>query len=489
MNEIFSSEEMKRFEQEQFLKRSSYTFMQKAGSRVFEFISNNFKNKQPIIVLCGPGNNGGDGFVAARKLMDHGYSVQVYTFAGTNIYKGDALTALKEYKGDLRKINLFKLQKDALVVDALFGIGLKRNIKGILNQVFRKINQSKNLVVSVDIPSGVCSNTGEILGSAIKADFTITFHRKKMGHIFGFGKQFSGRIQVVDIGFVQRKIKTRCYENSPDLWVKYFPWKKPSSHKYSRGRVIVYGGQKEFTGATILSAQAALRTGTGSVKIACSKDTLPIYSVKFPSVLKTEINNILQLENFLKKEKITSFLIGPGSGSNNKIKEITKLILKKVKYVVLDADALTCFQDDLTTLYSLLDKNKIITPHLGEFHKIFPNIKKNLNNIDKALSAVKLIKSNIILKSPSTVIVSHNNRVVINDHSSSELAVIGSGDVLSGLVVSLVGQKKINPFLAGCAATWLHGDIAKNHGKGLIAEDIAEGIPNALKRLKKWKIY
>jgi len=489
MNEIFSSEEMKRFEQKQFLKRNSYSFMQKAGSRVFEFISNNFKNKQPIIVLCGPGNNGGDGFVVARHLMDHGYSVEVYIFAGANNYKGDALTALKEFKGELKKINLFKLQKDALIVDAIFGIGLKRNVKGILSKVFKKINQSKNPVVSVDIPSGVCSNTGKILGNAIKADFTITFHRKKIGHIFGFGKQFSGRIQVVDIGFSPRKAKTRCYENSPDLWLKYFPWKKPFGHKYSRGRVIIYGGQKEFTGATILSAQAALRTGTGSVKIACSKDTLPIYSVKFPSVLKTEMNSIFQLENFLKKEKITSFLIGPGSGSNKNIKEITKLILKKVKYVVLDADALTCFQDDLKTLYSLLDKNKIITPHSGEFHKIFPNIKKNLNNIDKAFIASRLIRSNIILKGPNTVIVSHNKKIVINDHASPELAVIGSGDILSGLVASLVGQKKMDPFLAGCAATWLHGDVARHYGKGLIAEDLVHGMSGALKRLKEWKKY
>ena len=191
----------------------------------------------------------------------------------------------------------------------------------------------------------------------------------------------------------------------------------------------------------------------------------------------------------MKKEKITSLLIGPGSGSNKKIKEITKLILRKVKYVVLDADALTCFKDDLKSLYSLLDKNKIITPHLGEFHKIFPKIKKNLNNIDKALSATKLIKSNIVLKGPTTIIISYNKKIVINNHASSELAVIGSGDVLSGLIVSLVGEKKMNPFLAGCAAAWLHGDIAKNHGKGLIAEDIVKGIPNALKRLKKWKIY
>ena len=489
MREICNSHEMRLFEKGQFLKKDSYFFMQKAGIRIFEFINKNFKNKKSIIVLCGPGNNGGDGFVVSRHLMEHGYQVQVYIFTNKKNYKGDALKALKEFKGNLKKINLFKLNKKALIIDALFGIGLKRNIKGVLRKVFKKINKSKNKVISVDIPSGVCSNTGEILGSAIKADFTITFHGKKIGHILGVGKQFSGRLKVVDIGFSQKKMKTNYYENSPDLWLKNFPWKKQFGHKYSRGRVIIFGGQKEFTGATILSAQAALRTGTGSVKMICSKDTLQIYSVKFPSVLKTEINNIHQLNDFLKKEKITSMLIGPGSGSNKKIKEITKMILKKVKYVVLDADALTCFQDDLQTFYSLLDKNKIITPHSGEFHKIFPNIKKNLNNIDKALSAVKLIKSNIILKGPSTVIVSHDKKIIINDHASSELAVIGSGDVLSGLVVGIVGHKKMNPFLAGCAATWLHGDIAKHYGKGLIAEDLVQGIPNALKRLKKWKTY
>ena len=489
MSEIFNSEEMRRFEREQFLKKNSYSFMQKAGKRVFEFISNNFKNKKSIIVLCGPGNNGGDGFVIARHLMNHGYSVKVYIYFGENFYKGDALKALKEFKGELKKIDLFKLQNNALIVDALFGIGLKRNIRGTLSTVFRKINKSNNPVVSVDISSGVCSNTGEILGNALKADFTITFHRKKIGHVIGFGKQFCGKLKVVDIGFSQKKLQTSCWENSPDLWKKYFPWKKTFGHKYSRGRVIVYGGQKEFTGATILSAQAALRTGTGSVKIVCSKNTLHIYSIKFPSALKKEINNIHLLEDFLKKEKITSLLIGPGAGSSKKIKEITKLILKKVKYVVLDADALTCFRGDLKSLYSLLNRDKIITPHIGEFHKIFPNIKKNLNNIDKALIASKLIRSNIILKGPNTIIASYNKKIVINDHASPELAVIGSGDVLSGLVTSLIGQKKMDPFLAGCAATWLHGDIARHYGKGLIAEDLVIGISDALKRLKKWKTY
>jgi len=279
----------------------------------------------------------------------------------------------------------------------------------------------------------------------------------------------------------------KVIKNSPNLWLKNFPWKKPLGHKYSRGKVVVYGGKKELAGATILSSLAALRTGTGSVKIICSKNTLHTYSVKFPSVLKTEVNNINELKKFLKKEKITSMLIGPGAGSNKKIKEITKLILKKVKYVVLDADALTCFKSDLKSLYLLLDKNKIITPHMAEFHKIFPKIKKSNSNIEKIKAASKLVKSNIVLKGPNTIILSYDKKIVINHHSSPELAVIGSGDVLSGLIVSLIGKEKMSPFLAGCAATWLHGDIAKKYGKGLISEDIIKGIPRALTRLKDGK--
>ena len=484
MLEIFNSTEMKRFEQRHFVKNSSYSYMRKAGYLVFKFIKKKFKKIRPVAVLCGPGNNGGDGFVIAKHLMDHGYSVNVYTYIGKKKYKGDARKALKGFKGELKKISSFKLQKNTLIIDALFGIGLQRNIKGILSKVIKKINSEKNFVVSVDIPSGICANTGKIFGSAIKADFTITFHRKKLGHIIGNGKNFCGKIKLVDIGFSQKKTKSICRENSPYLWKKYFPWKKNFGHKYSRGRVVVYGGQREFTGATILSAEAALRTGSGSVKILCSKNTLQIYSVKFPSVLKKEINSINELEKFLKEEKITSMLIGPGSGSNNRIKEITKLILKKVKYVVVDADALTCFRNDLQSLYNLLDKNKIITPHLGEFYKIFPKINKNLNNIDKVLKALKLIKSNILLKGPNTVIISYDKKIVINTNSSSELAVIGSGDVLSGLIASLVGDNKMNPFLAACAATWLHGDIAKKYKKGLISEDIVNGIPFALERLK-----
>ena len=284
-------------------------------------------------------------------------------------------------------------------------------------------------------------------------------------------------------------MKFQTLENSPKLWVKSFPWKEKLDHKYSRGRVVIYGGTKESTGATILAAESSLRTGTGSIKIICNKDTLQIFSIKFPSALKIEINNINKLKNFISNEKITSILIGPGCGSNSKTKEIAKFILKKVKFVVIDADALTCFKDDPETLYSLLDENKIITPHIKEFHKIFPKINKTLSNLDKSKEAMKLIKSNLLLKGPETILISSKKEIVINKHSSSELAVIGSGDVLAGLIVSLISKNKMKPFMAACAGTWLHGDIAKKFKSGLISEDIVNGIPSALQRLKKWKTY
>ena len=263
-----------------------------------------------------------------------------------------------------------------------------------------------------------------------------------------------------------------------------FPWKKKKDHKYSRGKLIIFGSQLNMTGSTILSAEAALRVGTGSVKIICSKKTLPIYSSKFPSVLKEEINTLFSLKKLIVKEKNSIFLIGPGAGVNQLTKKRTKLILKNSKYAVIDADALTCFKNNPKELYGLLDKNKIITPHIKEFHTIFPMINKKITNYEKIVKASKICKCNIVLKGANTLISSSAENIVLNKHTSSELAVIGSGDVLSGLIASLVGKNKLTPFLACCAAVWIHGDIAKKFGPGLIAEDIVKNIPNVLKKLK-----
>ena len=278
----------------------------------------------------------------------------------------------------------------------------------------------------------------------------------------------------------------KLLKNTPKLWIKKFPWKKKSSNKYSRGRVLILGGQKNMIGATILAAEACLRVGVGSVKIICSKETLPILSRKFPSALKVEINNLSFLKSFLKKERKTTnvALVGPGAGKSSKTMKFTEEILKQIKYVILDADSLNSFQKKTKKLLKYLDRNKLITPHQTEFHRLFPAIKINLNNKEKVLKFLKVCKSNILLKGNTTVIGSPG-KIVINKHASSELAVIGSGDVLAGITTSLVGDKKMSMNEAASAATWIHGDIAKHHGRGLISEDLVKGIPGTLQRLKR----
>jgi NAD(P)H-hydrate epimerase len=278
----------------------------------------------------------------------------------------------------------------------------------------------------------------------------------------------------------------KLLKNSPKIWLRKFPWKKKSSNKYSRGRVLILGGQKNMIGATILAAEACLRVGVGSVKIICTKETLSILSRKFPSALKVEINNLSFLKSFLRKERKTTnvALVGPGAGKNSKTMKFTEEILKQIKYVILDADSLNSFQKKTKKLLRHLDKDKLITPHKAEFHRLFPVIKKNLNNKEKVLKFLKLCKSNILLKGNTTVIGSPG-KIVINKYTSSELAVIGSGDVLAGIITSLVGDKKMSMNEAASAATWIHGDIAKRHGRGLISEDLIRGIPSALQRLKK----
>jgi hydroxyethylthiazole kinase-like uncharacterized protein yjeF len=272
------------------------------------------------------------------------------------------------------------------------------------------------------------------------------------------------------------------YVNLPKYWLKSFPFKVNSSHKYSRGQLIVVGGEKEMIGATILSSETALRTGVGSVKIICNKKTFPIYSLKFPSALKKEINSFKEFKKFVLQNKKAVYLIGPGAGSNIHTKKRTEFLLKNIKYVILDADALTSFKKDLKTLYRLLDENKIITPHIKEFITIFPKLKKLKSSYLKVINACKLVNCTIVLKG-STTYISNKKKIVVNNNSTKELAVIGSGDVLSGIIASLVGYNKLDTFDASCAGVWIHSKVGKKSGIGLIAEDLIKELKPNLKKL------
>ena len=267
--------------------------------------------------------------------------------------------------------------------------------------------------------------------------------------------------------------------NSLGFWIKKFPIKTSKSHKYSRGQLVVVSGEKEMIGASMLSAEAALRTGVGSVKALCSKENLKIFASNFPSLLKKEINSFNEFKKFVLQNKNSVYLIGPGAGATSTTLKKTTYLLKNVRYVILDADALTCFKKKTKNLHKLLDENKIITPHIKEFKTIFPQLKKINNHKKLILSAIKQTKATIVLKGNNTLIA-NNKKILINKKTSNELAVIGTGDVLAGLISSLVGDKKMKPIEAAAAGVWIHSKTAINLKRGLIAEDLIKNIKKTI---------
>ena len=267
-------------------------------------------------------------------------------------------------------------------------------------------------------------------------------------------------------------------ENSVNIWIKKFPFKSNKSHKYNRGQLVVVSGKKEMLGASMLSAEAALRTGVGSVKILCTKQNFKFFALRFPSLLKEEINNFNEFKKFVTKNKNSVYLIGPGAGVSINTFKQTLYLLKKIKYVILDADSLTSFKSKTKTLYRFLDENKILTPHIKEFKTIFPKLKTN-NHKKLILSAIKKTKATIVLKGNKTLIGNYK-KILINKKTSNELAVIGTGDVLAGLISSLVGDNKMSPIEASAAGVWIHSITAINLKKGLIAEDIINNLKKTI---------
>ncbi len=267
-------------------------------------------------------------------------------------------------------------------------------------------------------------------------------------------------------------------KNSVNFWIKKFPFKNKKSHKYNRGQLVVVSGKKEMLGASMLSAEAALRTGVGSVKVLCTKQNFKFFALRFPSLLKKEINNFNDFKKFVTKNKNSVYLIGPGAGVSINTFKQTLYLLKNIKYVILDADSLSSFKSKTKTLYRFLDENKILTPHIKEFKTIFPKLKTN-NHKQLILSAIKKTKATIVLKGNNTLIGNYK-KILINKKTSNELAVIGTGDVLAGLISSLVGDKKMSPIEASAAGVWIHSMTAINLKKGLIAEDIINNLKKTI---------
>lgn len=459
--------------------------MESAGAAVAQAIVAGW-TPRPVAVLCGPGNNGGDGFVAARVLESLGWPVRLALLGRREALKGDAAQAAARWRGTVEPLNASVLDGDPLVVDALFGAGLARPLDGEARALVEACARRRLDVVAVDVPSGVHGDTGAVLGAAPRAALTVTFFRKKPAHLLLPGRAFCGEVVVVDIGIpatVLDVLRPAVCENGPSRWLDRFPWPTLESHKYSRGHAVVLGGDR-MTGAARLATRAARRAGAGLVTIACPPESVALYAAGEPGALVHGVDDDGAFTALLQDPRRNAVLIGPGAGVSDSTRARVMAALDAGKATVLDADALTAFAGEHRAgLMSRLGGRCVLTPHEGEFARLFPGLRDHpKGKVARAGAAAAETGAVVLLKGADTVIAAPDGRAAINANAPAYLATAGSGDVLAGIVVGLMAQG-MAAFDAACAAAWLHGAAAGVAGLGLLAEDLPQALATVLQGL------
>lgn len=448
--------------------------MERAGLAVVEAITERF-SPRPTLVLCGPGNNGGDGYVAARLLKAQGWPVEVRALAEPATPDAQAMSA--RWDGPIRPLN-GSLDAE-LVVDALFGAGLSRPLEGAAAQAAANLATRPEAVVSVDIPSGVPGDTGRPAGPAFCAGLTVTFHARKPGLVLEPGRSLCGEVVVADIGLGDTP--SNLVENGPELWLSRFPWPSAASHKHARGRLIVLSGEAWSTGAARLAARAGLRIGAGLVTLYAGPDALASNASHLEAVMLKPFENDLELEQAA--DEADAAVIGPAAGVTEVTLRNVLALARTGAALVIDADAITVFRDDPEELFSVLDRDDVLTPHPGEFERLFPGLLKSApERITAAREAAAKAGAVVLLKGADTVVAAPDGRAAVNINGSPWLATAGSGDVLAGFIGGLVAQG-MESFEAACAAAWIHAEAAELHGPGLISEDLPGLAPAVLRRL------
>jgi len=458
--------------------------MEAAGRAVADHIRLRY-TPRPTLVLCGPGNNGGDGFVAARHLQNAGWPVRVALLGDKTLLKGDAALAAADWAGPVQALEPKAVADCALVVDAVFGAGLVRPVEGAVRKTLETVAAADVPVVAVDIPSGVHGDTGEVLGYALPAALCVTFRPKKTGHCLLPGRVYGGEVVVAGIGTpsaVLDGVGSNTWENAPALWADAIPWPGPESHKYTRGFAVVVGGGAETTGAARLAARAALRVGAGMVSVACPPDALSTYAAGLVAVMTKSVATPRELVDYAADRRRTAALIGPGCGVTETTRQNTLGLLGLGKPCVLDADALSVFAVQPRELFAALNDQCLLTPHDGEFGRLFPDITGS--RLERARAAAAACGAVVLLKGGDTVVAAPDGRASITTTAPPTLATAGAGDVLAGIAVGLLAQG-VPTFEAASAATWIHGDAADRIGTGLIAEDLTEILVATLSSLKK----
>ncbi|RMF11481.1 MAG: NAD(P)H-hydrate dehydratase [Alphaproteobacteria bacterium] len=464
---------------------SGLQLMEAAGRGVASAVTSRRKPGRALI-LCGPGNNGGDGFVAARVLEEAGWSVDVALLGRVEALKGDAAHMAGLWTGHVRPLDEAVVDDQDVIIDALFGAGLTRPIEGAVANVIARANAHPALRVAVDVPSGIDGDSGQVRGTAFEADVTVTFFRRKPGHLLLPGRLQCGVVEVVDIGTpaaVLDQIAPRTWRNDPALWLAVWPWPTLAGHKYSRGHTLVVSGPLHATGAATLAAYGALRIGSGLVTVACPEDALPALAGKLTAVMTSPFGDAGEFAGSLDDARKNALLLGPGNGVTDETRTRVDLALATGRAVVLDADALTVFADRPDDLFKKLHEKCVITPHDGEFFRLFPDLRQESSKLHRARVAARRAGCVLVLKGADTVVASPDGRAVINDNAPPDLATAGAGDVLAGMIAGLRAQG-VPAFEAAAAGVWVHGQAASRIGAGLIAEDLWGAIPGVLGELK-----
>ena len=445
------------------------------------------------VVLCGPGNNGGDGFVAARLLAEAGYGVDLVLLGERAALKGDAALAAQPWTGPVRQADGSPLPSCDLVIDALFGAGLSRDLDGAARALVEAVNAAGVPVLAVDVPSGIDGDTGAVRGVAIRAVETVTFVAFKPGHLLQPGRSLCGQLSLADIGTgpealaVGLAVGPPLHRNGPDLGAGAFPRLSGLSHKYTRGHALVLSGPATKTGAARLAARGALRIGAGLVTVASPPAALAENAAHLTAIMLRPCESADDLDDLLTDERLNVVLAGPGLGTGEPTRERVAVAAAAGRGLVLDADALTSFAGQARLLAAHLadgDARAVLTPHAGEFARLFDGTAAAgaADKVARTRAAAELTGAVVVLKGADTVVAAPDGRAAINDHGSPYLGTAGSGDVLGGLIAGLMAQG-MDPFEAAATGVWLHGDAGLRHGPGLIAEDIPELMPAVLRDL------
>ena len=453
--------------------------MQNAGDAVALEITRRW-SPRPTTILCGPGNNGGDGFVVAAALAQAGWPIRVALLGRIDDLRGDAQFHAARWKSHVEQVTPAAVEGASLVVDALFGSGLSRQLDTKVTDTLAVIAQRGLPLVAIDVPSGVMGDSGVSLG-AVPATCTVTFARKKPGHVLFPGRALCGETVVADIGIpaaVFESLSIETWENHPDLWRAELPQAKSAGNKYTRGHALLCGGYP-MTGAARMAARAAARMGAGLTSIAVPEIAFPVYAAALTSIMVQPLRQAGDLGRLLSDSRYTAFLIGPGAGVNDATRASALELLRTSRAVLLDADAISVFASKASELATAVSGPCVMTPHEGEFARVFD---AQGDKLARARSAARQSGAVIVLKGADTVIAAPDGRAVVNTNAPATLATAGSGDVLGGLIVGLLAQG-MDAFLAAAAGVWIHGAAAHAFGPGLIAEDLPDLVPPVLREL------